>query len=138
NPGGAVAAASTMYLLLSIAMGLIQRRFDPPLWLLTVIFVPATLGVVWLGTEVSTLLVFSARTWNVAILAYCVVAALIPVWLLLQPRGYLGGFVLYLALAVGVFGIFFGGLPIAQPAFKTWNGPKMTDALFPFLFVTIA
>jgi carbon starvation protein len=57
---------------------------------------------------------------------------------LLQPRGYLGGFVLYMALAVGVIGIFFGGLPVAQPAFKAWNGPKVTDALFPFLFVTIA
>ena len=31
--------------------------------------------------------------------AYCFVASLLPVWVLLQPRGYLGGFVLYLALA---------------------------------------
>ena len=37
-------------------------------------------------------------------------------WALLQPRGYLGGFVLYLALAVGVVGIFFGGFTIRQPA----------------------
>ena len=30
------------------------------------------------------------------ILAYCFVASLMPVWALLQPRGYLGGFVLYI------------------------------------------
>jgi carbon starvation protein len=60
------------------------------------------------------------------------------VWLLLQPRGYLGGFVLYMALAVGVIGIFFGGFEVQQPAFKGWHAPGPTGALFPFLFVTIA
>ena len=138
NPGGAVALSSFLYLGLSISMGLIQRRFQPRLWILTVIFVPATLLMVWVGTQFSTLLVLDARSWGVLIMGYCFVAALLPVWLLLQPRGYLGGFVLYVALAVGVFGIFFGNLPIEQPAFKSWTGPRLTDSLFPFLFVTIA
>jgi len=138
NPGGAVAAASTMYLLLAVVMGLVQKRFDPPLWLQTIIFVPATLGVVWLGTRISTLLILDVKTWGVLILLYCFVASLLPMWLLLQPRGYLGGFVLYMALAVGLIGIFFGGFSIQQEAFKTWRAPGMTGALFPFLFVTIA
>src|SRR5688500_15040066 len=43
NPGGAVAAASVMYLLLAVVMGVVQRYLKPPLWLVTVIFVPATL-----------------------------------------------------------------------------------------------
>jgi carbon starvation protein len=60
------------------------------------------------------------------------------VWMLLQPRGYLGGFVLYLALGVGILGVFFSGLPIQQPAFKTLHAPGPTGALWPFLFVTIA
>lgn len=138
NPGGAVAAASLMYLLLSILMGLIQRKWKPRLWILTAVFVPATLFVVWLGTEVSTVLLLSSRAWGLIIMGYCFVAALLPLWLLLQPRGYLGGFVLYMSLAVGVIGVFFGGLPIEQPAFKSWSGPRVTDAMFPFLFVTIA
>jgi carbon starvation protein len=138
NPGGAVAAASAMYLLLSIAMGLVQRKWNPPLWLVTLIFVPATLASVWLGTQVSTFLVFDGKSWGLIIMGYCFVAALLPLWLLLQPRGYLGGFVLYMVLALGVVGVIFGGLPVAQPAFKGWSGPKLTDALFPFLFVTIA
>lgn len=136
--GGAVAAASTMYLLLSIVMGLVQKKWNPPLWLLTVIFVPATLGVVWYGTQISTLLLFSQRSWGLIILVYCFVASLLPVWLLLQPRGYLGGFVLYMALAIGVIGIFFGGYEIKQDYFKTWQAPGLTGSLFPFLFVTIA
>lgn len=136
--GGAVAAASAMYLMLAVLMGLIQRRFNPPLWLMTLVFVPATLGVVWFGTHISTLLLFPQKTWGIFILVYCLIASLLPVWSLLQPRGYLGGFVLYLALAVGVIGIFFGGYEVQQPAFKTWHAPGLTGSLFPFLFVTIA
>jgi carbon starvation protein len=138
NAGGAVAAASVLYLLLAVVMGLVERRLRPPLWLLTVIFVPATLGVVWLGTQLSTVLVFDATTWSLLILAYCFLASLTPVWALLQPRGYLGGFVLYLALFAGTVGVFFGGFEIKQEAFKTWQAPGATGALFPFLFVTIA
>ena len=144
NPGGAVAFASIAYLGLAIVMGLVQRRFHPPLWLVTAIFVPATLAAVWTGTKASTIFLLPARSWDLLILAYCLVAALLPLWLLLQPRGYLGGFVLYMALTAGVVGIFFSGLPIEQPSFKGWiaAGPDGAAApmgsLFPFLFVTIA
>ncbi len=136
--GGAVAAASTLYLLLAILMGFAQKWKRFPLWLLTLIFVPATLAAVWQGTRLSTLFLFPHATWALIILAYCFIASLLPVWSLLQPRGYLGGFILYLALGVGIIGIFFGGFDISQSAFKTWNGPGVTGSLFPFLFVTIA
>jgi carbon starvation protein len=138
HPGGAVAAASTMYLLLALVMGLVERYLAPRLWLQTAVFVPATLGVVWLGTKLSTLVSLGPSTWGLLILAYCFVASLTPVWLLLQPRGYLGGFVLYLALAVGVVGLFFGGFPVQQPAFKGFSVAGNGGVLFPFLFVTIA
>jgi carbon starvation protein len=138
DPGGAVAAASTFYLLLAAVMGFVQRRWNPPLWLVTLVFVPATFGVVWLGTLASTAFVLGRAWWVVLILAYCVVASLIPVWALLQPRGYLGGFVLYVAMGLGVYGIFFGGFEIRQPA--TTGAPLVGagDSMFPFLFVTIA
>ncbi len=138
NPGGAVAMASVLYLGLAVVMGLVERLLKPPLWLQTVIFVPATFVAVWAGTQLSTVLVLDARTWAVIILAYCFVASLTPVWALLQPRGYLGGFVLYAALAVGVVGIFFGGFEVKQPAWKAFDSGGPTGLLFPFLFVTIA
>ncbi|HVR37833.1 MAG TPA: carbon starvation CstA family protein [Thermoanaerobaculia bacterium] len=138
HPGGAVAAASIFYLLLAVIMGVVQRYFNPPLWLVTIIFVPATFGAVWLGTLVSTHFILGEMWWALLILAYCCVASMVPVWALLQPRGYLGGFVLYLALALGIIGVFFGGYDIKQAAFKTYNSGGMTGMLFPFLFVTIA
>ncbi|MBL8185443.1 MAG: carbon starvation protein A [Blastocatellia bacterium] len=138
NPGGAVAFASVAYLLLSILLGLVERYLRPPLWLSTVVFVPAVFGVAYLGTNFSNVLSYSHQTWGIVILLYCIAASLVPVWALLQPRGYLGGFVLYSAIAVGIVGIFFGGYTIEQPAFKSFDVGGMTGMLFPFLFVTIA
>jgi carbon starvation protein len=138
NPGGAVAIASMMYLGLSIVLGLVERFLKPPLWLTTAIFVPLTFALSYLGTKFSTVLILDHVTWGVLILIYCCLASLVPVWALLQPRGYLGGFVLYAAIAVGILGIFFGGYEIAQPAFKSFDIGGMTGTLFPFLFVTIA
>ncbi len=138
NAGGAVAFASVTYLLLSIVLGLVERFLKPPLWLSTIIFVPATFALSYLGTKFSTVFLLDHVSWGVLILIYCIVASLVPVWALLQPRGYLGGFVLYTAIAVGILGIFFGGYEIQQPSFKSWDIGGMTGMLFPFLFVTIA
>ncbi len=138
NEGGAVAISGVLYLILALIMGLVERYVRPPLWLSTLIFVPATFGCVWLGTEMSTVLLLGWQTWVVVIMAYCFVASLAPMWLLLQPRGYLGGFVLYAALAIGTAGIFFGGFDIKRPAFVGFDTGGATGLLFPFLFVTIA
>lgn len=138
NPGGAVAAASVMYLALSLILGLVQRYLNPPLWLVTLIFVPAAFALSWVGTMTSNWFVLDHKTWGVLIILYCGVASMVPVWALLQPRGYLGGFILYSALALGIVGIFFGGYEIQQPAFKGFDIGGMTGMLFPFLFVTIA
>lgn len=152
NKGGAVAAASVMYLVLATVMGIVQRFFRWPMWLLTLVFVPATLGVVWLGTKVSTVLVLDTRVWYWIVLGYCLAASMFPLWLLQQSRGYLGGFVLYLAIGIGAIGLLFGGYTVQQPMvadgvgfdglFRFFAGgdgtPGMTTILFPFLFVTIA
>jgi carbon starvation protein len=138
NKGGAVALSASVYLLLAMAMGIVQRALRPPLWVTTLVFVPAALGAIWVGTDASTVLLADRTTWRVAILAYCFVASLLPFWLLLQPRGYLGGFVLYLALAAGVLGMFFGGYDVEQPAFRGFVDETSGLTLFPFLFVTIA
>jgi carbon starvation protein len=138
NAGGAVAFASVMYLGLSIVLGLVERFLKPPLWLSTIIFVPAAFALSYLGTKFSTVLLLDHTSWGVLILIYCVVASLVPVWALLQPRGYLGGFILYTALAIGIVGIFFGNYEIEQPMFKSFDIGGMTGTLFPFLFVTIA
>lgn len=138
NPGGAVAWASCSYLALSLLLGLVEKFLKTPLWLNSLIFIPATFAVCWVGTYFSEWFLFSQVQWAILICIYCCVASLMPVWLLLQPRGYLGGHVLYAVLFLGIVGLFFSGKPIVQPAFTGFHFDKMTGSLFPFLFVTIA
>lgn len=138
--GGAVLLSSMLYLGLAIVLGLVQKFLRPPLWLATAIFVPATLGCVYLGMTLAPSWGLSVQTLSIGILGYCFVASLLPVWLLLQPRGYLGGFVLYAVLAVALIGIPLGSFEVRQEAFRGFTAPSPdgTGLLFPFLFVTIA
>ena len=114
-----------------LILGLVQRYLNPPLWLVTLIFVPAAFALSWVGTMTSNLFVLDHKTWGVLIIIYCGVASIIPVWALLQPRGYLGGFILYSALALGIVGVFFGGYEIQQPAFKSFDIGGMTGHPLP-------
>lgn len=138
HPGGAVAWASISYLVLSILLGLVERYFKTPLWINTLIFVPATFAICWAGTHFSHWFQMGQTSWALLICLYCAIASMIPVWLLLQPRGYLGGYILYSVLILGVIGLFFSDRTIQQPAFTGFHFDQMTGSMFPFLFVTIA
>jgi len=74
--------------------------------------------------------------WNIVILGYCFVASIIPVWILLQPRGYLGGFFLYVTLALASSTLF-RRRPHSLSAFIGFTSEKGLP-LFPILFVTVA
>lgn len=143
--GSGIATSSLMYLVLPVIMGWLMRRFRLPLFWATLIFVPLVGLSIWLGqrmpldpgawwgwSEATTI-----RVWCTVLLGYCLVAAVVPVWLLLQPRGYLGGVFLYVALIGGGLGLVIGQRTVSYPAFLEWTNAK-GETLFPFLFITIA
>lgn len=77
-----------------------------------------------------------ADAWIWILLAYAFLAALLPVWLLLQPRDYLNSFILYLITGAAVTGIIIFAPKVNMPAFTSLNtdlGP-----LAPMLFITVA
>jgi carbon starvation protein len=84
------------------------------------------------------------KKWDQVLLAYCFIASVVPMWLLLQPRGLIGATFLYAALFFGIAGTLWGGLvkggeslTIQWPAYTGfWAGGW--SYLFPFLFITIA
>lgn len=152
--GAAVAGASTLYLLLALAMGLCLRR-GMSLGKATSLFVPLTLLAILVGTWYPQLFLVPvdpslapeaadlarSKIWAIAILVYCFLGSLAPLWLLVQPRGHLGGMFLFLVLAIGALGILLGGFPVLQPAFKGFAAARpdgSTVPLFPTLFITIA
>ncbi len=78
-------------------------------------------------------------TWM--LLAYGIIASMLPVWLLLAPRDYLSTF-LKIGTIVGLaLGILFVAPDLKMPAitkFIDGSGPVWSGTLFPFLFITIA
>ena len=143
--GPGVAASSILYLLLGIIMGILLYRFKLKLWLATLIFLPLVLVIVWVGPRlpqpfISFLSDIPVKQWDIFLLIYCFIASVIPMWLLLQPRGYLGGWLLYLTIFIGLIGALFGGFRIEYPALNT-EGLRSLDngkLIFPILFITIA
>jgi carbon starvation protein len=77
----------------------------------------------------------------IALCVYAVVAAVLPVWLLLSPRGYLSSFT-----KIGTIFLLAAGVMIVNPDLKmpavteyaSGGGPIFPGPLFPFCFITIA
>ncbi len=140
--GGAVASSSALYLLIGVVMGVAMHRFKMKLGVATPFFITLVCISIWYGGKIPLRIpacgpFTSQQMWNFVLIAYCWIASILPVWSLLQPRGYLGGFFLYATLAAGLVGLFIGGEPVQYPAFIGWHNPQGMP-LFPALFVTVA
>lgn len=145
--GGGIATSSLLYLILPMIMGVLLRYTKLSIGWATVIFLPlvaVSIGVgQYIPLDLTKLLSLKSdadarKVWDIILLVYCVVASVIPMWLLLQPRGHLGGYFLYAVLFAGAAGLIFGGNTIQYPAIipEAINGPN--GGLFPILFITIA
>jgi carbon starvation protein len=141
--GEAVASSSVMYLLLAVLLGFAFSRGRLGFLPAAAIAAPLLVAVIWFGRELPLRLPEALAfgrpqiAWDLLILGYCFVASLLPMPVLMQPRGFLGGFLLYGFLLAGVAGLLLGGIPVEYPAFTGWASPKGLP-LFPLLFVTIA
>src|SRR5687767_6597805 len=76
-----------------------------------------------------------------SVMAYGIMASVLPVWLLLAPRDYLSAFVKLGVVAMLAIGILIILPPLQMPAvtkFIDGTGPVFAGKLFPFVFITIA
>ena len=92
------------------------------------------IAMLWAGIEYP--LYYDKTTWLYVVFAYMFMAAVMPMWLLMEPRDYLSVFLLLGMIASGVIGVIFTNPSIELPAFNGFvvNG----QPLFPILFITIA
>jgi carbon starvation protein len=136
--GGALATSSIIYIILPIIMGLLLKFTRMNLWVATAIFLPLVGVAIWIGPYIplslDTMLAMTpndaSKIWAALILVYCLVCAVLPMWMLLQPRGHLGGFFLYASLAAASIGVIFGGFEVKYPAFVK-NFDDMGAFFFP-------
>ena len=75
--------------------------------------------------------------WKLILFVYIFFAAVMPVWVLLQPRDYLSSFLLYALLIAGVVGIFAANPKIEYAAFTSFR-VEGKGMMFPMLFVMVA
>ena len=148
SEGGTVATASILYICLALVFGVTIYRFRIPVWLGTLIFVPLVFGALYVGhlmplsADMMPVLFGSPKnTWLAILIAYCFMASVLPVWVLLQPRDYLSSFLLYACLFGGGVGLivsgFTGRVAIQYPSLVTFSDANL-KFMFPALFVTIA
>ena len=147
--GGTVATASILYIALAALFPLPKRLWGWSLRTTTLVAVPLVFAALAVGYRFPidpALLpaVFGSQKyfWSLVLLLYCLVASVLPVWALLQPRDYLSSFLLYACLAAGLLGILAGpflGTTAVDPstAFLTWHAPS-AGPLYPSLCVMIA
>ncbi|MBQ7482335.1 MAG: carbon starvation protein A [Lachnospiraceae bacterium] len=132
------AMISLLFIVLAIVYGYVTNKMN-------VKTLPASIAGI-IGIVIITVIglncgfVLGRTAWIVLIGVYIVIASLVPVWILLQPRDYLSSFLLYAMMALAVIGIlsnaFTGNASFTIPAFTGWK----TDIgmMFPALFITVA
>ncbi|MGO2586158.1 MAG: carbon starvation CstA family protein, partial [Brachybacterium tyrofermentans] len=130
-------------LVVAVLIGQAIYRLKWNLPIVSVVGVVALYALIVLGNAVpvvlpDTVLGLSAEAfWIVVLFVYAAIASVLPVWVLLQPRDYINGLQLFIAL-----GLLYGAVLIVRPemvapAFNT-AVPDGTPGLMPLLFVTIA
>jgi carbon starvation protein len=144
--GAGVASSALAYLLISLGMGVAVARFRLPFAPVAAVAVLLVGLSIWLGQHFplafpdSWTPVAVNRVWNATLLGYCFLASVLPMWLLLQPRGFLGSIFLYTVIIAGVAGTILGGatgsFSIQFPFWK--EAPENIGPMLPFLFITIA
>lgn len=75
--------------------------------------------------------------WIILLFLYAGIASTLPVWMLLQPRDYINGLQLFLALGLIYVSVLIASPTIVAPAINT-DLPDGTPGIVPLLFVTIA
>jgi carbon starvation protein len=104
----------------------------------TILGVGLLVAVMALGSYVPVNLgAKSLEIWLLVLLAYSVVASVVPVQILLQPRDYLSAFLLFAGLVLGYAGLVVSHPAVKLPAFVAWKSASQ-GLVWPFLFVTVA
>jgi carbon starvation protein len=107
-----------------------------------VLLVASVVGGHWVAQSgLAPALTFSAHQITILMAIYGLVASVLPVWLVLEPRDYLSTYVKLGTIFVLVVGVFVVHPNIQFPNFTPFihgGGPIIKGKLFPFLFVTIA
>ena len=132
---GAAGMVSIMFMAFAVVFGLVQKKLALSGWkegVLGVVCIVASFAV-----GMTCPLIFAKTTWSYITFVYIFFAAVLPMWLLKQPRDYMTTFMFILMIAGAVIGLFAAHPTMNLPAFTGFENEKL-GSLFPILFVTVA
>ena len=132
---GAAGSISLLFIAFAVVFGLIQKKAQFHGWKQTLLGLVCTVAAFVIGMNCP--LVTTKANWSYMVFAYIFLAAVLPMWLLMEARDLMTTF-MFAGMIIGAV----VGLLVAHPAmnlapYTGFHNEKSGD-LFPILFVTVA
>ena len=130
----AAASISMLYIVVAVLFGLFLKFVKPNQGVMFA--VGLVLFFAMLAGGIAFPIYAGKMTWLLVVFAYIFIAAVVPMWILMQPRDYLSAFLLISMIICAVAGVLIKRPVMNLPAFTGFA--VSGKYLFPTLFVTIA
>ena len=132
---GAAGSISVFFIIFAIVVGLIQRKAKLTGWKEVVLGLVFTVLSFICGMNMPIMM--GKDAWVLFAFGFIFVAAVLPMWLLMQPRDYMSTF-MFIGMIIGaVLGLIFAHPTMNLLPFTGFTNPQL-GTLFPILFVTVA
>ena len=132
---GAAGSISIMFIAFAVIFGLIQKKMKFTGWKEVVLGLVCMVACFVLGINFP--IIATRETWNYVTFAYIFFAAVLPMWLLMQPRDFMTTFMFIFMIAAAAIGLLVAHPTMNLPVYTGFHNEKLGD-LFPILFVTVA
>ena len=132
---GAAGMVSIMFMVFAIVFGLIQKKFNFSGWKESVISIVFIVLSFVIGANFPIIL--GKAAWSYITFIYIFFAAVLPMWLLKQPRDHMTTFMFVAMIAGAVVGLLVAHPTMNLPVFTGFTNEKL-GTMFPILFVTVA
>ena len=132
---GAAGMVSIMFMVFAVIFGLIQKKFNFSGWkesLISIVFIVLSFVI---GANLPIIL--GKAAWSYITFVYIFFAAVLPMWLLKQPRDHMTTFMFVAMIAGAVVGLLVAHPTMNLPVFTGFTNEKL-GTMFPILFVTVA
>lgn len=132
---GAAGMVSIMFMVFAVIFGLVQKKFQLTGWKEAVVGIVCIVASFAIGMNCP--LIFDKNTWSYITFIYIFFAAVMPMWLMKQPRDYMTTFMFIGMIAGAVIGLLIAHPTMNLPVYTGFTNENL-GTLFPILFVTVA
>lgn len=132
---GAAGTISLLFIVFAMVFGLLQKKFAFTGWKEGAVGLVCTVAALALGMAMP--LIAGKEAWVYITFVYIFFAAVLPMWLLKQPRDYMTTFMFIGMIAGAVLGLLVAHPTMNLPVYTGFNNASL-GTLFPILFVTVA